>query len=491
MRSATKLAQRLTRLIWSKCSTTFFLNGAPGSGKSRLLQRLAQRLDNRIPRSYVLGPYVVDQENSADLERRILEDCEKATFVDDQPDGGRALDLVEAWTWFADNAYVSTDHAFLVLVDLVDSKALDMASLGSMFSRARQLEGMWDHGEIRLFHMFVGYWDHPALERHFRDIGISFPYTPGDNYAIWEGVSPPEVAGLVRDSLGTDADSVYGSVLFELTDGHPAAALDVLGEVEPEAVTVRSLLSATQRAAESSPAGQALVDAWCRLPPSSREVLRELALQRYLPTRSLAGRWRQLAVAGAVRNQRVDTKQYVTFKSWYAELLARVNAEKLGIADRATRQIRTNQLMPAISELNVRAYRVINDIENQARNFVATRLSLRSTKGHILENRGWRLDEDTGNREDAYRRAMDWCQRSLDRGILNPLLAYLSTRDLARLIDEIGQEIGSAAWQDIANAIVEMSDIRDAVMHNQLIEGKDLTRLHELREDIYAALGEC
>ncbi|MFW6116791.1 MAG: hypothetical protein ACOC6F_03600, partial [bacterium] len=431
MRSATELAQRLTRLVWSKSSTTFFLNGAPGSGKSQLLQKLAGGLPDQIPRSYVLGPYALEQEDSVNLERYIMRDCQSAGFLDSQLDEGATVDPVAAWRWFADNAYVSTEHTFLILIDVVAGNRIDLARLGNLFSRARRLEGNWSHRRIRLFHMFAGYWDHPGLEQHFRDIGTSFPYTPGDNYAVWSGVSRSEVARLVRSALPADADSVYDSAVFELTDGHPAAALDVLREVDPENVSMGSLRSATRRAALRGPAGEALVAAWLLLSPAIRLVLKDLVLRRHLPIRLLTDRWRQLAVAGAVREHRVGESHYVTFKSWYAELLARLNAKGLGIATSGTRRVQTNDVMPPITELNVEAYRVINDIENQARNFVATHLYLRQTSGHILQGRDRRFNEDSGKFDDAYQRASDWRQRSLDKGVLNPLLAYLSTRDLA------------------------------------------------------------
>jgi len=72
---------------------------------------------------------------------------------------------------------------------------------------------------------------------------------------------------------------------------------------------------------------------------------------------------------------------------------------------------------------------------------------------------------------------------------LNPLLAYLKTRDLADLISEIGVAENSKAWLAIAQSIQTLSDVRDAVMHNQLIDDGALQRLYDLQAAIYEALG--
>jgi hypothetical protein len=146
--------------------------------------------------------------------------------------------------------------------------------------------------------------------------------------------------------------------------------------------------------------------------------------------------------------------------------------------------------MPAISGLNLEAYRVINDLERQARNLVATRLSLGPWTGHILKGRAVRFNEKTGRHEDAHQRAAGWRADSIDKGLLNPLPAYLSTRYLAFIIKEIGKEMGSQPLRSIADALLELSGIRDAVMHNQLVDAAALLRLHELRADVYEALGQ-
>ena len=72
--------------------------------------------------------------------------------------------------------------------------------------------------------------------------------------------------------------------------------------------------------------------------------------------------------------------------------------------------------------------------------------------------------------EDVYERAPDWCNDITAMVVLNPLPAHLSTRDLARLIEEFGSELDRQAVQDVARAIRSLSATRDGVMHDQPID---------------------
>jgi hypothetical protein len=189
---------------------------------------------------------------------------------------------------------------------------------------------------------------------------------------------------------------------------------------------------------------------------------------------------------------KVSSERYLSFRSWYTELLTRLHLEELGISDEETGQIRIEELMPKVSELNVEAYRLVNDIENQARNFVAIQLCLRQDNGSpILKDRSKKLNDYERVFEDAHQRAVDWKARSANKGLpvdMNPLLAYLSTSDLADLIEEIAIEMKAEAWRRIARAIRDLTGVRDAVMHNQMIDDADLQRLYDLQASIYAAL---
>ena len=139
---------------------------------------------------------------------------------------------------------------------------------------------------------------------------------------------------------------------------------------------------------------------------------------------------------------------------------------------------------------------MVNEIENLVRNYVSAHLWSHklSPADHPLKERLYKFSEEKGREEDAYERALDWKERNLRRKVysskLNPLIAFLSTISLADLVREIGEEINSPAWIDISNAIREMSGIRDAIMHNQIIDDSDLSMLYDIQEKVYKALSQ-
>ena len=332
------------------------------------------------------------------------------------------------------------------------------------------------------------------MERHFNNINTSFPYTIGHNYMIWNGLSSEEMIALVSQIRPGESRPLHGRILFELTGGHPAAALDVLSQIAPGDLSFPALLSSTYQAAANGPAGQALLGVWRQLPAESQSVLRELVLQRHIPAKILPPHLERLRLAGAIRLDMVGTTSYVSFRSWYTELLVRLHAAELAIADEQTQRIRIDELMPETSELVVEAYRLINNIETRVRNFVAVQLCLRQDTGEpILGERAKKYNDHKHIFEDAHQRATDWQRRSADKGLpvaLNPLLAYLSTRELADLMIEIAIQMKSETWHCIAKAIQDLASVRDAVMHNQLIDDAALQLLHDLQADVYKALSE-
>jgi len=494
MQSTSELTRRLADLIRARNATTFYLNGPPGSGKSHLLNELATQLPADNPRSLALGPYSVSRGEVNSLQEHIVRDCRDAGFLDGSSLLQPGLDLASTWQWLAENAHVPDGQTFLVLVDLIEGNPLISAPVSSLFSNARYLEGAWSDYKVRIHHMFAGYWDQPALENYYREINTSFPYTVGYNYATWSGLCQEEMVALLSQARPREGYSIHGRLLFELTGGHPAAAMEILESVAPGDLNLPALLTSTYRAAENGATGQSLLGVWCQLPDKARDVLQKLILNGHIEARVPHSTIDQLLTAGIVRLDQVGTEAYLSFRSWYAELLVRLHTEALEIASDQTQKIRLAELMPSVSELSIEAYRLINDIENAARNFVTVQLCLQHTgEGHILKDKHKKYDNQTGGFEDAFQRAQEWRDRRADGGLavgLNPLLAYCSTRDLAGLIEEIGAKMDSEAWQRIARAIRGLADIRDAVMHNQIVDDLALQQLYALQGDIYQALSQ-
>lgn len=491
--SENELVSRLVAQIRAKNSSTFYLNGPPASGKSYLLSRLAERLPGEIPQSLVLGPYAVTGQGISSLAGHLVRDFWNAAYLDAPPPSELEHDLVTVWRWLGENAYIPPGQTFLVLVDLVEPIHHALATHASLFSTIRYLEGAWSLRGVRLLHLCAGLWDPPELECYYDSINTSHPYTIGHNYLIWEGVSREDMVTLIRDSHSDQMSPLHGRLLFELTGGHPGAAKDILAQLTPGNFGFSALLSSTYKAAVGGATGRSLVEAWASLPSESKSVLKSLLLRRCLPAGLAPSYLERLRAFGLVRVDRVGAARYLRFRSWYVEVLARLYAQEIGIEDPVVSEINIAELMPEVNELNMEAYLLIRDIESQVRNFVTVHLCLKqgSDSVRMLEGWGKQYNDRTNSFEDAHQRAQDWQARSARRGLpthLNPLLAYLSTRDLADLVIEVGTRIESKAWQRIAQAMRDLAAIRDAVMHNQFIDDPDLQRLYNLRSSVYEAL---
>jgi hypothetical protein len=494
MLNSSNLVQRLARISGSNHASTFFINGPPGSGKSFLLNTLAERLPGEISRCISFGPYPIRVGNHGELGGRILQDFFEAGFLAHIPQEASHWDLVTIWRWIKENVQVAPRQTFFVFIDLAGWTPKSLKDTAQLFSVVRTLEGDWDSQDIRWLQIFAGCWDHPAMESYFREINTSFPYTVGHNYVLWEGISMQDMAEFIGDFSFHDSRLPNRKILHEITGGHPGAAIDILNSIPEGKLSFPAIISATQRAAKEGPVGQELLAMWAELSPESKRAVKALLLGKRIPVVSLPPHLEMLRIAGIANRKSVGTQSYLELRSWYVTMVLWQHLEEIDIADAHTERINVSALMPRISTVCSEAYNLINEIENLARNFVTIQLSLDSEPHfHYLMGRSLKYNRDTEVDEDAYQRAEDWRNRSLDRGLsadLNPLIAYLSTRDLANLIEELGGQADSPEWLRIAQAIRSLSDVRDAVMHNQFIDDSALRSLYDLQAEIYSAISQ-
>ncbi len=254
------------------------------------------------------------------------------------------------------------------------------------------------------------------------------------------------------------------------------------------------LLAATRQQAQHGALAQRLIAVWQRLPAEALKIIGWLLARRYVSINFAPEVVDQLLVSGVGRVTRVGSADYLAFRSWYVELIVRTHPAELRLTDRAVSPRSIDDLIPDVSALHLEAYRLIHDLENTARNFVALYFRAQQPdSASLLIGRALKQDPVSGVREDAHTRAVEWRTRSAGKGVpvdVNPLLAFLGTRDLALLMVEIAADLKSATWAQAAQAMSDLADVRDAVMHNQLIDDGALARLTDLQLILYRALNE-
>jgi hypothetical protein len=483
------LVRHLARLIRSRKATTFYLNGAPGSGKTYLLNRVADLMQKELSNAQVLGPYHFQPSEEVKLCKGILADCQDLGFVEHTVKVPSASHLTDTWLWLGAEMQVKAGQQFVVLADVECAEYPDLPSLASLFSSARYLEGKWDEQPFGVHIILAAYWDESILEAYFRQMQTSFPYSKDRNSTTWEGVSEVDLTEMVLKSGRNGVTPTHGQVLYELTGGLPAAALDVLSRVSLVPLSIAALLAATDLAAADGEAADKLLRVLLKLPPDCLALLHDLVLRRQISVSPTDPTVISLLTVGAVRLRHFGEQTYLQFRSWYVEIFVRSHLDILGIADPQTIAVRWKELLPEIHCVNVEAYRLINETENAVRNFVATHLCLVTPDDMpILRGRYKRLKDNLV--EDTHQRASEWRTQSRGKKLpvdLNPLLAYCSTTDLAELIREIADELRSSEWRAVSVAMEDLSEIRNSVMHNQLIDDRCLERLHELQARVWEA----
>lgn len=484
------LTPLLLRQFESKFASTFFINGPPGSGKTYLLNELAASLPAYTPNTQVLGPY----HSSLDqISASIVDDFLGLGYLNSPAPQECQDDWYSTWFWLKDHLKVSGRQNFLILIRLNDNNFSECDHLRSGFSSLRYMEDYWNNAKVRLLLVVAGYWNHVSLEEHYRTIQLSFPYTTSTNYLLWNRISQNETIELVRKNLDVSAlTEAFGKLIHEITGGLPGAIMDVLAFLKSPHPSMRDVIAATRLAAEEGEYGKALVKSWLQCPPSFTQLIEKLLLYRRLNS-SDKNAIDLLNIAGIISAQELAGRTFIQIRSWYIELVLRNNAKMLGLDTRDWQEMQFNEFAPGLSAFNLDAYKIINSIENLIRNFAIARLSEQDCQDeHILQNKVVRRKKSsyTNEDDDIYDRAYSWRKRSRENGMdvsLNPLITYVSTGDLVELIREIAIQ-GDPFWDEIVSAIEKVAPIRDAVMHHQMIDEKNLESLYDVQVKIYSAL---
>jgi hypothetical protein len=477
------LLDDVLRRIEAHATGSYFINGAPGVGKSYLLKEFERQLPDTIPGCVVLPPYQITTVE--DFCEWLIAQCERNHLIDEVPQNDylrQNLDVL--WQWLSDNVGLMKNQTLVLLLDIGYIHYQPDDSIATLFSVISVLENQ--RLKFKLHHLIVGFWNHEALLKHFNATNATFPYEVGSNYRIFTGVAAAELTPLLPNS---DYPELHGKLLYEITGGHLGAAVAVAQSLKKP--TLQSMLDSVQNIAKQHEVTDRLLSVWKQLPEAALVLLEGLLRHRHLHVAATTHDDEHLLSAGIARRTVVDKQVYLGFQSWYVELALRYHAEDLNLHDKRLLRVDVANLAPVLTSLNDEAYQLIRDIEISARNFVSIRLSL-NNKGTESILKGLNRRYDNANQlTDADERTRNERKRIQGYGLnaaLNPQIAYLTTGDLAQILQEIGRKDEDKAWLKIAESVQQMASIRNMVMHNQLVDEAALQTLYELRAAIYKAL---
>lgn len=485
MASTTDLIHSVTHYVLSHHISSYFVNGAPGSGKSTLLRTLKKELPTALDGTYMLGPYKVDPQNLTGLMVQIANDCIAGGYLEEPPsqgvlDGGYTV----FWQWMYEHLESTQGQNLFILLDVLSAPGLSHAPF---FSAIRSLSALLSKNRVRLHHLLTGYWDHAELERFFSQRHVSFPYTPQENYSVWTGFNVEEIASILPPQAYRE---LKAKLLEEVCGGHASALAEILKHTGGD-LTLPKIQRATIDVSAKSASTEALLAIWETLPTTSRELIGELLVKRYVSLKNFYGQAQILLPAGLIKLQEFNDKTYVSFRSWYVELIVRQHLDIFCLSDKIY-QINILDLVPEIKTYNEAAYSLIYELETTVRNFASKQLHLYQ-HGEQVSLAGWveRTNERTSELEDLEKRCKAVLKKQNYSGqslAFEVLISCCTTSDLATLLKEMAEQFQINQWQQLGEQISKLVAIRNAVMHSQLITDSILSQLYIIREEIYSLM---
>lgn len=496
---SSKILTRIAQQLDTKQANTLFINGGPGTGKSTLLESLSEDCAAKFPRARVLGPYIEVSTNP--ISRQLVEDLHDLGYVPDMPNQHLMDDLNSTWHWLERNLDISIKQSFIILVDLDQITWNDYDSFRVIFSSLRYLEHFWESKKAQFVFVLAGFWDDAGLDEHYNQINLSFPYTTGSNYLVWDGIGSDDFVGhygeidpLLFQKRG------FIKVMHEIAGGNPAVMGEIAQKIIPDDLTLLSLLAAARAAAVEGQYSKRIQECLQQVPAESLAVLKKLLVLRQIPVISLSPAMQRLHSMGIVKEKVSKESRHLVLQSWFIELMLRALTQIFGLPGSSNRQADIADLMPTITVLNQNAFELLQEIEILLRNFVVTQLWDQQPDGlplltgwYYQSSFVWQNGDRTRLDRDTQEVANDWRERCQENGLpdqLNPDIAYTSLTTLAGILTELGRKEGSKRWEKVVEAVEEVVNIRDAVMHNQLIEFDDFEKILMLKNKISVAVSE-
>lgn len=175
------------RRIRSHLASSLFLNGPPGSGKSHAIACLIELLSQELTRVVVFGPYQTTPEQACSSAGIVGADAVASGLVDEWGMLAHDAGFEEALLHLQSRLGPVAPMTLLVVFDIhSEASFADLDTFASLCLMVRYVEHVWRHRSVRLHMLVSGFWSHPRLARYCQEHMVSFPYTVGENYVVWE-----------------------------------------------------------------------------------------------------------------------------------------------------------------------------------------------------------------------------------------------------------------------------------------------------------------
>jgi hypothetical protein len=495
MTTREELQREIGRLIVENNRSTIVILGAPGAGKTSLLNDLARQLERQDRRTVVYGPIsMATFQNTATFRHQLLVWLEDEGLLRQAVHPSEYLSAASLGL-FLEYVHKQLDPKLVgKLVIETDDVDAHGVKLYEFYSELRKFCSEWQVRDLAVHFISAGTWNPIELEQAFKDHESSWPFVAEHNLFYLPDLTKDEVLErLRRRASGSGIKPIHALYLWELTSGDAPAVNEIIQCLPQQTISCESIYNAADTLIRS----QFYADKMeARLSTLSAQALETLGrmLTGYHPVAARQPAVRdELILSGLGRVVDEGNGWALRFKNWLAESTIRHHRARYDKQVPDLTYPYYEELIPPVSCLNREAYGLICEIENQLRNLVMLRLHAFANGRHPL----WGVVTKETNRQDTpstdeYTRASRWrarVQRDAYVDTHAALISFSQTRHLIGLIDYLIDEKDDpflGLLDPLRDDLAGFKNIRDAVTHNQVISEKSYDLLVKIRQALYA-----
>ena len=467
--------------------------GSPRSGKTYFLSQLAEQISNR-QRSWVT--YLSGSATklmSLEFFNGLVDTLKKEGCLDP------AFELVNkpaSLTSFFERIkpvlYKEMIRHLVILVDDLDQNKMAFEDIALLLSSVRGFYTEWREIDINIHFVFTGQINSCKLLTYYREPdNASWPFLQGKTIYHLLPLTAEEIFGSI-DKATVDSKKLvelYTQYLFELSNGDLYTVFEILKSLGKKKISCLSLFEAAEKLTTSLEWIETLSLIIKGLSTKASNVL-TVNLQGNFVSFSDLELEEELLLSGLfskTKNQTISVLNSVMERS------LRKNWNRIKPKGAPDVFSDLAELIPPVFALNKTAYELLAEIEMRLRNIVVLRLGAQKGDRHLLSNINIEINPRTDLKEDQYFRSIDWRKRVGKSQYVDAhaaLISYTNTRDLLGLVDHLISKNDEVIvpLKVIRPRLEGMKEIRDAVMHGQVITEKSVENLFDIYYELIQEL---
>ncbi len=449
---------------------------------------------------------------------KIILSLEEAGVINESFDKSKLQDAASLsifFSWMKEFVDISNLPPLVIGVDAIEIESYN--DLHDLYSSQRKFCTEWKKEEVEFEVHFIslGNWVPTLLQKEYFT-SISWPFDYDKNLHYFPDLTDFEIFDLLTEHNQFEPKRIHSQYLWELTRGDRMTINYLLLENKQPLLNCEEIFKSCLQIIEGSHAFVSMLELKLKvLSENAKEVLSEL----------LDGYWRSISTRDDLAEELMSSglvERYATgpittfrFKNWVTESAIRHHKEQLSHVFTFKSFGNYREIIPPVTCLNRSAYAYICEIENLLRNDIILRLSIINSSEHPLmgintsrsvaedlkrierikkkEARNESVSEEEKKTISAYEIAKKWRDEIANNKYVDAhasLVSYIQTIDLLNILNTL------ATRKDVwANHVKfnnkdtnALKEIRDVVMHNQVITEASYDFLEKVRDDLYKAL---